>query len=104
MVQRLDRYVAGNLKALAVVRVPSEAEEAARTRVRRAHDQFLVRPQSPGANRGRRACCWNTACRRRGSWWRADNWMKTKEIVKQHKLELAPEVLLSDAWGYVTIC
>ena len=28
------------------------------------------------------------------SWWRADNWMKTKEIVKQHKPELA-EVLLS---------
>ena len=50
MVQRLDRYVAGNLKALAVVRVPTLAEEVARSQVRQ-RDQFMS-DRNRLANRG----------------------------------------------------
>ena len=51
MITRLDRYVAGNRRALAVVRVPDEAEELERSRVRE-RDQFM-KDRNAWANRGK---------------------------------------------------
>jgi transposase len=90
MIVRLDRYVAGNAKALAVVRVPSEQEEIHRSRVRE-REQFQC-DRNRWANRGKSlllqyglASSW--------SWWKPDRWEKVCEMVKQQKPELAEQLL-----------
>lgn len=90
MVLRLDRYVAGNAKALAVVRVPSVAEEAARSRVRQ-RGQFLS-DRNRLANRGKSlllefglAASW--------SWWKPGRWQGTQKQVRERMGEEADTLL-----------
>lgn len=80
MLSRLDRYLAGNRKALAVVRVPGLAEEVARSRVRE-RKQFQG-DRNRWANQGKSLllqyglkCGW--------SWWQADRYAKTRDSVSQ---------------------
>jgi transposase len=90
MLQRLDRYVAGNLKALAVVRVPTLGEEVARTRVRQREQ--LLADRNRLANRGKsvlqqytRSASW--------SWWKPDRWETTRKQVQEELGEHAGTVL-----------
>jgi len=90
MVQRLDRYVAGNLKALAVVRVPTLAEEVARSRVRQ-RQQFMS-DRNRMANRGKSllmeyglSASWN--------WWNCHKWDATQKQVREQMGELAETLL-----------
>ncbi len=78
MLGRLDRYLAGNRRALAVVRVPSLAEEVARSRVRE-RKQFQS-DRNRWANQGKSLlleyglkCGW--------SWWQAERYGKTQKAV-----------------------
>jgi transposase len=80
MLSRLDRYLAGNRKALAVVRVPGLPEEVARSRVRE-RKQFQS-DRNRWANQGKSLllqyglkCGW--------SWWQADRYEKTQEAVRE---------------------
>jgi transposase len=80
MLSRLDRYLAGNHKALAVVRVPGLAEEVARSRVRE-RKQFQS-DRNRWANQGKSLllqyglkCGW--------SWWQPDRYEKTRQAVRE---------------------
>ena len=90
MVQRLDRYVAGNLKALAVVRVPSLAEEVARSRVRQ-RDQFLS-DRNRQANRGKSLLV-EYGLPASWSWWKPDRWEGARKAVQERMGEQAATVL-----------
>jgi transposase len=90
MAQHLDRYVAGNRKALAVVRVPTLAEEVARSRVRE-RGQFMS-DRNRVANRGKSllaeyglASSW--------SWWKPDRWEQTQKNVREGMGEHAATLL-----------
>jgi len=90
MVQRLDRYVAGNLKALAVVRVPSLAEEVARSRVRERR-QFLS-DRNRWANFGKSLLA-EYGLTSSWSWWKPDRWEKTQKNVREEMGEHAGMML-----------
>jgi transposase len=90
MLQRLDRYVAGNKKALAVVRVPSLAEEIERTRVRQ-RDQFM-KDRNRLANRGK-SVLHEYGLPASWSWWKASQWEKTCRQVREKMGEQAPTLL-----------
>src|ERR1035441_4841487 len=90
MVQRLDRYAAGNLKALAVVRVPSLAEEVARSRVRQ-RDQFLS-DRNRQANRGKSLLV-EYGLPASWSWWKPDRWEGARKAVQERMGEQAATVL-----------
>jgi transposase len=78
MLQRLDRYVAGNRKALAVVRVPSLGEEVSRSRVRERH-QFLG-DRNRWANFGK-SLLMQYGLEASWSWWKPDRWEQTRKSV-----------------------
>jgi transposase len=79
MVQRLDRYVAGNRKALAVVRVPSLAEEVWRSRVRQRRQ--LLSDRNRWANTGKSLLMeYNLFAS--WSWWKPDRWEQTRKNVQ----------------------
>jgi transposase len=69
--QRLDRYVQGNRKALAVVRVPSPAEEAARWPSRQREQ--LLRERKRLEAQGR-SLLLTQGVRVKGRWWQQQNW------------------------------
>ena len=75
MVLHLDRYVAGNRDAFCVVRVPSEAEEQARSRSRQR--ESLQKEKQRLAAQGRSDALYYGA-RLEGEWWTAALW---KELV-----------------------
>jgi len=68
---RLDRYVAGNLKALATVRVPTEAEEQKRIESRQREQ--LKREVHRLAAQGR-GLLLMLGYREKGSWWETKRW------------------------------
>ena len=69
--QRLDRYVQGNRKALAVVRVPTPAEEAARWPSRQREQ--LLRERKRLEAQGR-SLLLTQGLRVKGHWWQQKNW------------------------------
>jgi transposase len=71
----LDRYVAGNRDAFCVVRVPSEAEEQARSRSRQR--ESLQKEKQRLAAQGR-SDAWYYGARLEGEWWIGARW---KELV-----------------------
>ena len=75
MVLHLDRYVAGNRDAFCVVRVPSEAEEQARSRSRQR--ESLQKEKQRLAAQGRSDAMYYGA-RLEGEWWTPALW---KELV-----------------------
>lgn len=94
LVLKLDRYLNGNLRAMSVVRVPSEAEEQRRA-LSRQREQ-LRRERQRLAAQGR-SLALTQGFRLRGEWWRAalslPDWLKERlEIWRQ--LILAVEELL----------
>jgi transposase len=71
LVQRLDRYVQGNRTALAVVRVPTPAQELARSQSRQ-REQLLSHRLRLEAQ-GRSLLLYN-GLRIRGRWWQPSRW------------------------------
>jgi transposase len=69
--QRLDRYLAGNAKALAVIRVPTPEEEMRRV-ASRQREQFK-REQKRLAAQGR-SLLLTQGVRAAGPWWKKDRW------------------------------
>jgi len=69
--QRLDRYVQGNRKALAVMRVPTPAEEAARWPSRQREQ--LLRERKRLEAQGR-SLLLTQGLRVKGRWWQQKNW------------------------------
>jgi transposase len=76
--QRLSRYVDGNLRELAVIRVPSEAEEAARTQPRQR--EALVRARTKLQAQGR-ALLVNFGQPAPARWWRARGWSVLEKML-----------------------
>jgi transposase len=90
MLSRLDRYLAGNRKALAVVRVPSVAEELRRGRVRQR--QQVQSDRNRWVNQGKSfllyhgiAVAWR--------WWQADRWEPTCRLVREQRPDAAEQIL-----------
>ncbi len=77
LVQRLDRYVAGNSRALATVRVPAEAEEQKRIQSRQREQ--LKREVQRIAAQGR-GLLLSQGYRQKKSWWQEPRW----ELIKGH--------------------
>jgi transposase len=74
LLERLDRYERGNRHALAIVRVPTPAQEQARARVRLREQLAQTRRQHEA--RGRSALL-AQGIRVHGPWWRPTRWAKT---------------------------
>jgi transposase len=85
LVQRLDRYVEGNLTALAIVRVPTPAQELARSQSRQ-REQLLSHRLRLEAQ-GRSLLLYN-GLRVRGRWWHLSRWTELKVQVPAALLEL----------------
>jgi transposase len=96
MVQRLDRYVAGNRKALAVVRVPSLEEEVRRSRVRERRQ--MQSDRNRWANIGK-SLLMQYGLPASWSWWKFDRWENVRKNVKEAMGEHA-EVLLDMLGDY----
>ena len=71
LAQRLDRYVAGNTKALATVRVPTPEEEQKRAQSRQREQ--LRRHVHRVAAQGR-SLLLSQGFREKGDWWKAKRW------------------------------
>jgi len=85
LVQRLDRYVQGNRKALAVIRVPTEGEEAARAQSRQREQlrQHRQRLEAQG-----RSLLLYHGQRVRGRWWSARAWPGVQTLLRPVLAEL----------------
>ena len=77
---RLSRYVDGNTKELAVVRVPSEAEEALRAIHRQR--ESLVRARTKMQAQGR-ALLLNHSQPAPARWWRAAGWKALQRLIPE---------------------
>ena len=75
MVQRLDRYVGGNHKALAVINPPELDQELLRSQSRQ-RDQFRENRQRLEAQG--RTMMLNYGMRVKGRWWQGAQWEKVK--------------------------
>src|SRR2546426_10289756 len=75
LVQRLDRNVAGNSRALATVRVPTEAEE--QKRIQSREREQLQRELQRMAAQGR-GLLLSQGYRQRKSWWQEPLWERLK--------------------------
>lgn len=69
--QRLDRYVQGNRQALAVVRVPTPAQEAARWPSRQREQMLRERKRLEAQGR---SLLLTQGLRVKGRWWQKKNW------------------------------
>jgi len=101
MLQRLDRYVAGNRKALAVVRVPSVAEEVHRSRVRQRRQWLSDRNR--WANIGK-SLLMQYGLPASWGWWKFEHWEQTQKSVRNAMGEHAQVLLdmLGDYLGMLT--
>jgi transposase len=94
LVQRLDRYVQGNRRALAVIRVPTEQEEQARA-VSRQREQLQKARQVHEAQ-GRSLLLYQGR-RVKGRWWQERTWERLKERVPgwlRERLEILRELIV----------
>ena len=80
MLSRLDRYLFGNRKALAVVRVPGEAEEVHRSRVRQ-RKQFQG-DRNRWANQGK-SLLLQYGLKLGWSWWKPDRYKEVQAAVQE---------------------
>jgi transposase len=85
LVQRLDRYVAGNRKALAVVCVPSEEEE--RQRAASRHREQLQKDRQAHEAQGRSLMLCQ-GYRIKGQWWKEAAWRKLKASLPEWLAEI----------------
>ena len=91
MLSRLDRYLAGNRKALAVVRVPGVAEEVYRSRVRQ-RKQFQS-ARNRWANQGK-SLLLQYGLNLGWSWWKPGRYEKARSAVVERLGEYAEKILL----------
>jgi transposase len=80
LVQRLDRYVAGNTKAFAVVRVPTEQEEIARSESRLREQ---IRGHRQRAEAQGRSMLLYYGVREKGRWWSIKRWVQIQSKVPE---------------------
>jgi len=85
LVQRLDRYVQGNQRALAVVRVPTPEQELARSQSRQ-REQLLSHRMRLEAQ-GRSLLLFNGLCVK-GRWWKDSPWEQLSQQAPAAVLEL----------------
>jgi len=85
LVQRLDRYVQGNTKALAIVRVPTPEQELARSQSR-LREQLLAHRLRFEAQ-GRSLLLFN-GLQTQGRWWQPSAWSLLQSQVSPALLEL----------------
>jgi transposase len=76
LVQRLSRYVEGNLKELAVIRVPTPEQELARSESR--HREQLLEHRKRFEAQGRSLLLFH-GVRVRGRWWAGTPWEQTQQ-------------------------
>src|SRR6267143_1201541 len=76
LVQRLDRYVQGNQKALAVIRVPTIQEE--QQRVESRHREQLQKDRQTHEAQGRSLLLYQ-GYRVMGRWWKETAWQRLKK-------------------------
>lgn len=94
LAEHLDRYVAGNVKALAVVRVPTEEEEQARSQVRFRESLREERQRLEAEGRGRLLFHGYEV---EGRWWEEGQWKRIRAKVPsflREILETLRELLL----------
>ena len=87
---RLDRYVAGNPKALAVVRVPAEDEELRRSRVRQ-RQQFMS-DRNRWANQGK-SLLLLYGLHVSWSWWQKEKYQGIERLVRKQCGDRAERIL-----------
>lgn len=95
LAQRLDRYVAGNHKALATVHVPSPAQEQKRIQSRQ-REQFKREAKRVAAQG--KSLMLSQGCRAPKGWWQATRWTSLKEALPAwlvERLEAFRRVLAS---------
>lgn len=80
LVQRLDRYVQGNLKALAVITVPTEQQEQERALSR--HREQLQQDRQTHEAQGRSLLLYQGR-RVKGQWWRQAPWEQLKATLPE---------------------
>jgi transposase len=85
LVQRLDRYIQGNTKALAIVRVPTPQQELARSQSR-LREQLLAHRMRFEAQ-GRSLLLLN-GVQTKGRWWQPKAWLKLQKQLSPELLEL----------------
>ena len=85
LVQRLDRYVQGNAKALAVVRVPTPEQELARSQSRQREQLMSHRLRLEA--QGRSLLLFN-GVRLKGRWWHKPQWARLQTQLPVALLEL----------------
>ena len=85
LTQRLDRYVQGNVTALAVIRVPTPEQELARSQSRQREQLMSHRLRLEA--QGRSLLLFNDV-RVRGRWWQQSHWNELKLEVAVPLLEL----------------
>lgn len=92
MLSRLDRYLAGNRKALAVVRVPGLAEEVNRSRVRQRKQ--IQSDRNRWVNQGK-SLLLQYGVKQGWSWWKAERYEKTRQAVCEALPAEQAEVILT---------
>jgi transposase len=85
LAQRLDRYIQGNIKALAIVHVPTPAQELARSQSR-LREQLLSHRMRFEAQ-GRSLLLFN-GIQTKGRWWKASPWLLLQSQLSCELLEL----------------
>ena len=85
LVQRLDRYIQGNQKALAVIRVPTPEQELARSQSRQREQ--LVEHRKRLEAQGRSLLLFK-GLRTRGHWWQGALWTRLSHSAPAGVLEL----------------
>jgi len=85
LVTRLTLYVQGNLKALAVVRVPTPEQELARSQSR--HREQLMEHRLRLEAQGRSLLLYND-CRVKGRWWQGKPWASLGQRVSPELLAI----------------
>ena len=89
MVQRLDRYLAGNERGLAIVRVPTEEEQLKRSESRQ-REQILEHRKALEAQ-GRSLMLFN-GVEVEGRWWKEAYWQGLQERIQPKLLGLVEEL------------
>jgi transposase len=85
LVQRLDRYIQGNTRALAVIRVPTELEEQERAWSR--HREQLQKDRQTHEAQGRSLLLYQ-GYRVRGQWWKDRAWAKQSRMLAAWLVEI----------------
>lgn len=87
---RLDRYLAGNTKALSVVKIPTLEQERRRSEGRQRGQLLKTRKQLEA--QGRSLLVFNGYVQAKSSWWRDPLWEKSQKLWPE------PVVAMLDRW------